>query len=467
MLIEKLTFLQKLVTKIREIRSCLYWKKQAVLRIFANWCAENANDVGLASWECLSDDMTLFDVVYLDIVHEFDVPNDALLEYVNKGWSAELVSRLGICYSFNRLDQRKHRDGSNSSIHFKTLLLMQHAIDHEYVSIETISACVSLLIKHKEYEIVAHVLESGADELWRNEIKFHFDNVFFSIVSSKTKNDLREISVISQMEFNIKYFKISVRIFFCYASYVCYKNLENGERLHEVRNQMISCFSRTEFPEYLDFLLFLEVFEYDSKMRPFYHNQFMYCKTMVIVRLQKQADHIIEKSNSLRNGNNNNYRQGIERNNQDFSDPRFELFCSCNRVICHVLKKKFLGRSRRSYDPDDTPENRIALHTKSTADRMYHVLVLLFINKYEQAAALLNAVIDEEGEYSLSVVICPYAFWESNFLDDNLRRELKKLSADLVVIPTDLFARYLLVKVSISLGQMEQWQRNMTEFNIL
>ena len=85
MLLEQLTFLQNLVTKIRGIRSCLYWRKEAVLRIFANWCAENANDIGLAHWECLSDDMTLFDVVYLDIVHGFDVPNNVLMENVNKG----------------------------------------------------------------------------------------------------------------------------------------------------------------------------------------------------------------------------------------------------------------------------------------------------------------------------------------------------------------------------------------------
>ena len=55
---------------------------------------------------------------------------------------------------------------------------MQHAIEHEYVTIETISTCLSLSIKHEEYAIVARVLESGANELWKSNVTFHFDTVF-------------------------------------------------------------------------------------------------------------------------------------------------------------------------------------------------------------------------------------------------------------------------------------------------
>ena len=159
---EQLTFLHEVVTKIRGMKNCLYWRKEAVLRIFANWCKQNAIDIGLALWECLSDDMTLFDVVYLDIVHGFDVPNNVLLEYVGRGWSADLVSRLGVCYSCNRYGQRKQRNESKNSIHIKTLLLMRNALDHEYASIETILTCVSLIIKHEEFAIAARVLKSGS-----------------------------------------------------------------------------------------------------------------------------------------------------------------------------------------------------------------------------------------------------------------------------------------------------------------
>ena len=86
--IEQLIFLQRLVAKTNVVRGCLFWRKEIVLRIFAKWCKQNSNKIDLALWQCLTTDMTLFDVVYLDIVHGFDVPNDVLLEYADKGWSA-------------------------------------------------------------------------------------------------------------------------------------------------------------------------------------------------------------------------------------------------------------------------------------------------------------------------------------------------------------------------------------------
>ena len=73
-LIEQLMFLQRIVTRTNVTRGCLFRKKEAVLRIFAKWCKQNSNEIGLALWQCLTNDMTLFDVVYLDIVHGFDVP---------------------------------------------------------------------------------------------------------------------------------------------------------------------------------------------------------------------------------------------------------------------------------------------------------------------------------------------------------------------------------------------------------
>ena len=108
-LTEQLIFLQRIVAKTNVTRGCLFWKKEAVLRIFAKWCKQNSNEIRLALWQCLTNDMTLFDIVYLDIVHGFDVPNNVLLKYVDKGWSADFVCRLGSCYNneFNQGEFRK------------------------------------------------------------------------------------------------------------------------------------------------------------------------------------------------------------------------------------------------------------------------------------------------------------------------------------------------------------------------
>ena len=112
-------------------------------------------------------------------------------------------------------------------------------------------------------------------------------------------------------------------------------------------------------------------------------------------------------------------------------------------------------------------EKQISCLTKSTADKMYYVQILAFNKHIEKAISILNSIVESEGDYSLSVFICPKSFWEFNFLDDNLCKELSKSSADYVVFPTNLYARYLLVNAYNSLGQMEQCERNKTEFRIL
>ena len=76
----------------------------------------------------------------------------------------------------------------------------------------------------------------------------------------------------------------------------------------------------------------------------------------------------------------------------------------------------------------------------------------------------MNGIIEAEGDYSQSVFICPKSFWELNFLDDNLCKELSKSSADYVVFPTNLYARYLLLNVYNSIGQLDQCDINMEEF---
>ena len=100
-------------------------------------------------------------------------------------------------------------------------------------------------------------------------------------------------------------------------------------------------------------------------------------------------------------------------------------------------------------------------------DVPYYVQFLISKKHIEKAISILNAIIEMEGEYSLSVFICPNSFWKFNFLDDNLRKELSKSSADYVVFPTNLYARYLLVNAYNSLGQLDQCERNNTEFRIL
>ena len=96
---KQLIFLQKMTIEMNSIMGVTLWKKEAVLRIFAKWCHQNSHEIHLAPWQCLTTKMILFDVVHMDIVHEFEVPDNISLGFVDREWSAEVVCKLACCYS--------------------------------------------------------------------------------------------------------------------------------------------------------------------------------------------------------------------------------------------------------------------------------------------------------------------------------------------------------------------------------
>ena len=442
-LIEQLIFLQSIVAETNVIRGCLFWKKEAVLRIFAKWCKQNTKEIRLTLWQCLTNDMTLFDVVYLDIVHGFHVPNDVLVKYyVDKGWSAEFVCRLASCY-YNEYDHREFENQEKHSILLKSLLMMQYAFDRDHPTIVTISNCIYTMIKHKEFEIAIRALESGADEMLKSDESIRLDDLD-SVVGRKTRNEFQEMSdLINTVKLETK---MSVRIFFLYASYVCYKNLDHVEDLHSILKIFSDFYIEYLNWKYLDYstlILLLEVYEHMSQWRMF-HSLYTVYMTFKMQGMKTFA-------------NRNNVITKITFN------------CSCSWRICSSLQLFILFLP---FDPAlnyfyDYIEAKIKRLIKNTADRMYYAQVLIFKKDTETAKPILNRIIEEEGDYSLSVFICPKTFWELNFLDDNLCKELSKSSADYVVFPTNLYARYLLVNAYNSLGQMEQCERNKTEFRIL
>ena len=153
-------------------------------------------------------------------------------------------------------------------------------------------------------------------------------------------------------------------------------------------------------------------------------------------------------------------------NRMHFSSPAgFRLFCSRNFSICESLRL-LLDPSDPAKDQlyCDFLESFIGPETVTTSDKVYYAQILIFRNKIEQAICILNDVIEEEGDYSLSVVIWSKPIWESNFLDAGLSKELRKSSANYVVFPSNLHARYLLVGAYNLLGQTDRCERNIKEF---
>ena len=96
----EIRFLQNLLVSFDE--SGIFWKKSIILQMFATWCLDKPkNESVTSSSEFISKQMSLFDVCYLDIVHELDVPVDILLACAEREASGHLISRLASLYCSN------------------------------------------------------------------------------------------------------------------------------------------------------------------------------------------------------------------------------------------------------------------------------------------------------------------------------------------------------------------------------
>ena len=112
-------------------------------------------------------------------------------------------------------------------------------------------------------------------------------------------------------------------------------------------------------------------------------------------------------------------------------------------------------------------EHKLPYSMSTNADRIYFSQVLIFSRRLEQAISVLEDVVEQEGAYSISMVIWPKDFYGARFIDYNLRNELIKSPKDYIVFPTNMYARYLLTIAYSSLGQEENRSNNLAELIVL
>ena len=184
--------MQKMTIEMDSTRGVTFWKKEAVLRIFATWCHQNSHEIHFTPWQCLTREMTLFDVVHSDVWYEFEVPDNVLLEYVDREWSAEVVCKLACCYSMKALKREDRKNKVEYFLHCKTLFMILQAINYKHTTLESIIHSVLMLVRCKEYELVAHVLMSAIRDwlpasdrtscIWGTEL-------YDDLVGPKVKNE--------------------------------------------------------------------------------------------------------------------------------------------------------------------------------------------------------------------------------------------------------------------------------------
>ena len=225
---QQLSFLQRVFKITDSSRNIMFCKKSTMLRIFARWCKRNSGLLNLQPWECLTKEMTLFDVVYLDVADAFDLPVTVLLGYVDKEWPIELVCKLAICYSINESSPNNDNIFKNP-IHSKTLLIIQRALKNKYPTLETIIVCLSFLIKCNQHEIARRVLQKIDPEMLRNDV-IYFHRIFITFVSEKTKKEIQDLPPTHDGHEPT----VSASVYICFLLSLCYKQVGDDARLDQV-----------------------------------------------------------------------------------------------------------------------------------------------------------------------------------------------------------------------------------------
>ena len=453
-LIEQLRFVQQLVFNTEYTRRITCWRKETVLRIFAEWCKRNSCDINLEPWRCLTRKMTLFDVVYLDILHGFNVPNDILLRYVDRERSVELLCKLAVWYSNIRFGQENHNLNAKCSLHSKTLSMFQHALEYRYLSMKNILAFVSILFKCQEYEMALGILEPAKNEFLLLKEVIYNTEFITDLFKERTTSEIQEILSI----YMTNPICISLALCYWYSLFICYSHKQDNEKLLGL-SQMCPPIA-VNSSGYWNELLNIEMLEKHFGTEIFNRSY----ETLFSMKMG-----ITEKGSKFR-------EEFLEsrKNHMAQVDNVFNLFISCSNREVFTVFSDMIGvvnnLAKDNLQIDDFPflETNLARYSRTTADRTYYSQFLIFVaGKIEKAIPQLENIIDQEGDYSLSVVIWPKYVCAVGLLDETLSKELTNSSVEYVVFPTNLYARYLLVKAYNSLGREEQSRNSMNELTIL
>ena len=232
----RLLFLQTIIGKTELTRKVSFWRKRNMLRFFWRWCEKNSFKINLQPWECLTDKKSLFDVVYLDVEFDFNVPNEQLLEHVDREWSVELIHKLAACYSNEalHLNSTVTQNKERYTLHLKTLLMMQHALENKFASVETIVICLSFLVIIKKYDIVIRVLESAEEELLGCEENIFYYTNYINVFGYETTLEILEIFDITHMQDIC----IPMSVFLLFLRALCYNLTQDEGKIQNALEQL-------------------------------------------------------------------------------------------------------------------------------------------------------------------------------------------------------------------------------------
>lgn len=465
-----------------------FGKKASILEAFANWC--RAAEISIPLSDCLSPQLSLFDAVFLDIVHNFDVDESIIKAFAVHEPSHEVSRKLAACYrEFVCGEKTVLNIETRNAFIRKACLLYENSLH-----VKSICNAVEFAIfmyENGRYDECIQLLKllelENTSTYVKSENLFHSKtvNCFIKMVfGHKIDNRINgeDICVPS----------LSIILLLFVICHICIGSIEEAFPVME------------RFEQY-----FKESIGFETPLS-FYI--FGFCKEQLGMKetaaecfrmaLQSKLLTTTQRFEQSRNGETTTKRPcthltslfdllglstGVfasesEANNffSIMSQRLSEIPFSGSYVVKIILfltatyKSSSCGHCRNIFSSYCNEVHMLILatrwsvtqHIPSSSNLLYYAHLVMLYTVGESVLSILLDVIAREEDAPLSVIVWPKQF--RILADDCIRREIDKADdRGFIAIPSLSYAYYLLAKLYLRLRKMDSFSETMAKFEEL
>ena len=419
-----------------------------LLSSFANWCKEN-KDRRIHLFE----EMTLFDVIRLENIHGLSVSYDILGNFF------ERESRNNACSIETDSYSEFKESLSDQSLYrfslFSKILLILHSLNAG--KIET---------ARDELECLINIICNGKHDIYFDIICIVDETGYQWLFTSRVTNLIREYKNV----FGNKEASVSVKVFSRFLLSMCHKKLSDEHGLKFQLGELNKILKNGEdSAHYLGNVLLGEVAEMAGDDRIGSN----ICKSTLIFTFEAIDDLMCAETTAsenahsvsveIRNNQNIGSRDDFEKTYPVRNRKWFITGCHLLKfalVNLHVEKMKIMDLLLLRFSIRKTlilPAKLLFSYDPYTiADAVYIAQDMIHAHEYHKALTILEQVVSKEFSNPLSVIIWPRELME--LVDDAIKSEIRESRNGCIVLPSVVYALYLLARVYHSIGNREAFE---------
>lgn len=468
-----LEVLQNLVFAFDRNVNCRFWKKSCALETFANWCKSH---LPYSLSQCISPQMTLFDIVHLDIMHQFDLSNCILKEFSERETSADVVNKLAVCYV-----EAAKGTAYGDSYSEKAMLLFKKSTEQNPSPVNIITFA-SFLHDSEKYEEALMVLTSMKQQVSESQLENIFEEAHkINSLMEDIGGELDDL-----VKYGKKYLPAAMPIYHLLLK--CYRQLDMHDAERILLKEVESFCNQLEMSQsHLSW--YMLGISYGRIDRSWHSNE--YLKKAVRAKLQRD---IIKPELVLVNCYRKCPHAMISVQHMFFmfsilmpeigTPARLKALFEEQQMLLHNmpftgsnLSKVIFLLLNSHWTPGDNKVECMTFNSicasvikwsamsnsPTLSNKLYYSQFLVNCTTGKPALSVLLEITQKAKNNLMSVIVWPKKLRLS--VDDHIRRELDSISDDeCIIIPTIVYGNYLLATLYLRLMQMNKYTEVMFEF---